>query len=346
MPQTTRRDLLRFAALGALLPPAAMGPAWAAEGKTAVVPGLLYAVGQKFDRSFNEGALAGAERFTAGTGAHLVEFLPQSPAEFERGIQGLIRRKATDVAVIGFYYATPLAQLAPRHPAIRFTLVDAVVEAPNVRAVVFKEHEGAFLAGVLAALASKTGTVGFIGALDIPLIRRFVAGYTQGARHARADARVLVNVVGTTPAAFNDPTTGTEVAVSQMERGADVLFAGAGTSNFGIFGAAKDRGCLAIGVDSNQNPLYPGTILTSMLKRVDRAVEETFRAASAGTWTAGTTALGLAEDGVGLAMDENNRPLLTPAMLARVEDAREAIVRGRIAVADSLPPATGAGGLP
>lgn len=341
MPHIARRNLLRLAAIGVLMPPAAVWPGGAAGAGTAVVPGLLYAVGQKFDHSFNEGALAGAERFTRAGGAHLVEFLPQSLAEFDRGIQGLARRKVTDVAVIGFYYATPLAQAAPRYPDIRFTLIDAVVEAANVRSVVFKEHEGAFLAGVLAALASKTGVVGFIGALDIPLIRRFIAGYTQGARHARPDVRVLVNFVGTTPAAFSDPSTGAEVALSQIERGADVLFAGAGTSNFGVFGAAKDKGCLAIGVDSNQNPLYPGTILTSMLKRVDRAVEGTFQAASTGTWTAGTAALGLAEDGVGLAMDDNNRPLLTPAMLAQLDAARDAIVQGRITVADTLPPATG-----
>lgn len=346
MPITTRRTLLRRTALGAaglLVSPRPVSPARAAGP---VTPGLLYAVGQKFDRSFNEGALAGAERFAQAAATPLVEFLPQSPAEFERGIQGLARRGVTDVAVIGFYYATPLAQLAPRSPAIRFTLVDAVVEAPNVRSVVFKEHEGAFLTGVLAALASKTGAIGFIGALDIPLIRRFIAGYTQGARHARPDARVLVNFVGTTPAAFNDPATGTEVAVSQIQHGADVLFAGAGTSNFGVFAAARDKGVLAIGVDSNQNALYPGTILTSMLKRVDRAVEGTFQAAAAGTWTAGTTALGLAEDGVDLAIDANNRPLLTPAMLDRVDQARAAIVQGRITVADTLPPADPAGAPP
>ncbi|MCW2245857.1 basic membrane protein A [Azospirillum fermentarium] len=347
MPITTRRTLLRHTALGAacglLALPAGLWPVRPLQAASPVVPGLLYAVGQKFDRSFNEGALAGAERFAQATGAKTVEFLPQSPAEFERGIQGLARHKVTDVAVIGFYYATPLAQVAPRYPAVRFTLVDAVVEAPNVRSVVFKEHEGAFLTGVLAALASKTGTIGFIGALDIPLIRRFIAGYTQGARHARPDARVLVNFVGTTPAAFNDPATGTEVAVSQIQRGADVLFAGAGTSNFGVFATAKDKGVLAIGVDSNQNGLYPGTILTSMLKRVDRAVEGTFQAAASGTWAPGTVALGLAGDGVGLAIDDNNRPLLTPAMLERVDAARAAIIQGRITVADTLPPADAAG---
>ncbi|PWC38512.1 ABC transporter substrate-binding protein [Azospirillum sp. TSO22-1] len=296
------------------------------------VPGLVYAVGQKFDKSFNEGAFAGAERFKAATGTPYLEFQPQSTAQFEQAVQALVRRGATDVVVIGFYYATPLAALAPKHPKVRFTIVDAVVEAPNVRSITFKEQEGSFLAGVMAALASKTGTVGFVGALDIPLIRKFIAGYGQGARHARADAQLLVNFVGTTPAAFNDPTTGAEIARSQFQRGADVVFAGAGVSNFGVFSAAHDEGRLAIGVDSNQNHLYPGTMLTSMLKRTDRAVEQAFQAGRDGSWAPGVVALGLAEGGVDVAVDEHNRPLLTPAMLEAVEAARRAIVSGTLRV--------------
>lgn len=298
------------------------------------VPGLIYAVGQKFDKSFNEGAFAGAERFRQATGIPFLEFQPQSPAQFEQGVAALARRGATDIVVIGFYYATPLADLAPKFPKVRFTIVDAVVDRPNVQSITFKEQEGSFLVGALAAMASQTGTVGFIGALDIPLIRKFIAGYEAGARHARADARTLVNFVGTTPAAFNDPTTGAEVAKSQFQRGADVVFAGAGVSNFGIFSAAKDAGHLAIGVDSNQNHLYPGTILTSMLKRVDLAVERAFLDGRDGTWQPGVRALGLKEGGVDYAVDDNNRALLTPAMVEQVEAARRAIVGGALAVPD------------
>lgn len=298
------------------------------------VPGLVYAVGQKFDKSFNEGAFAGAEKFKAATGTPYIEYLPSNPAQFEQGVVALLRRGVTDVVTIGFYYATSLAKLAPRYPDVRFTIVDSVAEGPNIRSITFKEQEGSFLVGLLAALASKTGTVGFIGALDIPLLRKFAAGFAQGARHARGDATVLVNFVGTTPAAFNDPTTGAEVARAQFQRGADVVFAGAGVSNFGIFAAAKDGGRLAIGVDSNQNYLYPGTILTSMLKRVDLAVEATFEAGLKGNWTPGLRALGLAEAAVDYAVDENNRDLLTPDMLGKVEEARRAIVAGRIPVAD------------
>ncbi|PWC39944.1 ABC transporter substrate-binding protein [Azospirillum sp. TSO35-2] len=314
-------------------------PGWAATPGTtpdvvAIQPGLVYAAGQKFDKSFNEGAFAGMERFKAATGLPYLEFLPTSPVQFDQGVAALLRRGVTDVVAIGFYYATALSRLAPANPAVRFTLIDAVAEGPNIRSVTFKEQEGSFLVGVLAGLSSKTGTIGFIGALDIPLIRKFAAGFEQGARHVRGDVRVLVNFVGTTPAAFNDPTAGSEVARAQFQRGADVVFAGAGVSNFGIFATARDSGRLAIGVDSNQNYLYPGTILTSMLKRVDLAVESTLQTARRGAWTAGTVALGLADGGMDYAVDENNRDLLTPAMLEAAEAARRGIIAGRIPVTD------------
>lgn len=329
MPHPNRRSVLSCVAAGTALVLMPQQP-WAAD----IRPGLIYAAGQKFDKSFNEGAFAGAERFKAASGIPTIEYLPSNPAQFDQGVASLLRRGVTDLVAIGFYYATPLARLAPAHPAVRFTLVDAVAEAPNIRCVTFKEQEGAFLVGVIAALASKSGTVGFVGALDIPLIRKFIAGFEQGARHARGDIRVVVNFVGTTPAAFNDPTAGAEVARSQFQRGADVVFAGAGVSNFGIFAAASEAHRLAIGVDSNQNYLYPGSILTSMLKRVDLAVESSFQAALQGRWSAGTVALGLAENAVDYAVDENNRELLTPAMLDAAEAARRAIVAGRIPVAD------------
>ncbi|BAI76599.1 basic membrane protein A and related proteins (plasmid) [Azospirillum sp. B510] len=333
MPHPTRRSVLSLGAAGTML---ALSPrlSRAGTGPAAIRPGLLYAAGQKFDKSFNEGAFTGAERFKAASGIPVPEYLPSTPAQFDQGAASLLRRGVTDLVAIGFYYATPIARLAPAHPAVRFTLIDAVAEGPNIRCVTFKEQEGSFLVGVLAALASKSGTIGFIGALDIPLIRKFIAGFEQGARHARGDIRLLVNFVGTTPAAFNDPSAGAEVARSQFQRGADVLFAGAGVSNFGIFAAANEAQRLAIGVDSNQNYLYPGTILTSMLKRVDLAVESSFQAAHQGKWGAGTVALGLADGALDYAMDENNRSLVTPTMLEAVEAARRGIITGHIPVTD------------
>jgi len=297
-----------------------------------MVPALVYAVGQKFDKSFNEGAHAGAEAFKAESGLATLEYQPQSVAEFERGIAALARRGATDIAVIGFYYATPLEAVAARFPAIRFTLIDAVADRPNVRSVTFREQEGSFLTGMLAALASKSGKIGFVGALDIPLLRRFISGYQQGARYARPDVAVSVSFVGTTPAAFNDPAAGAEVARSQFESGVDVVFAGAGSSNFGVFQQAADQHRLAIGVDSNQNTLHPGTMLTSMLKRVDLAVLQAFRQGRDGSWKPGQVGLGLAEGGVDYAFDHDNEALIPPAMRAKVERARAEIVAGRLQV--------------
>ena len=324
-----RACLMALMALGLGLTLGA-GRGWAADP----VPALVYAVGQKFDKSFNEGAHAGAERFKAETGVGYLEFQPQAVAEFERGVGALVRRGATDIVVIGFYYATPLETVAGRFPQVHFTLVDAAADRPNIRSVVFREQEGSFLVGMLAALASQTGRVGFIGALDIPLLRRFIGGFEQGARYARPGVAVPVAFVGTTPAAFNDPSAGAEVARSLFEAGADVVFAGAGSSNFGIFQQAADMHRLAIGVDSNQNYLHPGAMLTSMLKRVDLAVFQAFQAARDGRWQPGVSRLGLAEGGLDYAVDHYNEHLITPGMRAKVEQARADIIAGRIIVED------------
>jgi basic membrane protein A len=162
--------------------------------------------------------------------------------------------------------------VAKEFPKLNFVIVDMVVGLPNVQSVVFKEQEGSFLVGAMAAMASKTGKVGFVGGMDIPLIRRFQCGYEQGAKFANAKAEVFANMTGTTGAAWNDPTRGGELAKAQFAKGADVVFAAAGGTGTGVYQAAKDSGKLAIGVDSNQNHLQPGTMLTSMLKRVDVAV--------------------------------------------------------------------------
>jgi basic membrane protein A len=323
---------MRRRALQAALALVALFAAAAAPG---IVPGIVYAVGQKFDKSFNEAAYVGVSRFKSETGISVLEYEPGSAAQFEQAIAGLARRGATDIVAVGFYYATPLAGLALRFPKLRFTLIDGVADRPNVRSVVFKEQEGAYLAGMLAAMASKTGSIGFIGAMDIPLIRKFVVGYQEGAAAARTDIKVIVNFIGNTPAAFSDPTAGGELARSQFDRDADVVFAGAGASNFGIFQQAVDRGRLAIGVDANQNGLHPGSILTSQLKRVDLAVERAFASAHDGTWKPGVVALGLAEDAVGLAFDDNNAKLVTPEMRSRLEQARADIIAGRIVVTDA-----------
>ena len=222
-----------------------------------------------------------------------------------------------------------LEKVAKEFPNIHFTIIDSVVDLPNVQSVVFKEQEGSFLVGVLAALASKSGKVGFVGGMDIPLIRRFQCGFEQGIKYANPKAELIANMTGTTPAAWNDPGRGAELAKGQFDRGVDVVYAAAGSTGIGVLQAAKDRGKLGIGVDSNQNHLHPGTMLTSMLKRVDLAAYNSFKAAQAGTWKGGVQVLGLKEGGVDWALDKYNEKLITPDMKAKVEAAKADIVVGQ-----------------
>jgi basic membrane protein A len=198
------------------------------------------------------------------------------------------------------------------------------------------EHEGSFLVGYLAALASKSGKVGFVGGMDIPLIRRFACGYIQGARHANAKIEVMQNMTGTTPAAWNDPGRGAELAKGQFDRGVDVIYAAAGGTGIGVLQAAKDRGMLGIGVDSNQNHLHPGTMLTSMVKRVDLVAYQSFKAAAAGTWKPGLQVLGLKEGGVDWALDQHNDKLVTPAMRRQMDTVKAGIISGSIKVHDYM----------
>jgi basic membrane protein A len=210
------------------------------------------------------------------------------------------------------------------------------VNQPNVLSIVFKEHEGSFLVGMAAAMASKSGKVGFVGGMDIPLIRRFALGYEEGAKYVNPKIEIFQNMTGTTPAAWNDPTRGGELARSQFDRGADVVYAAAGATGLGVLQAAKDKGRLAIGVDSNQNYIHPGTILTSMIKRVDLAVYETFKIAREGLWKSGVRSLGVAEGGVGYTIDEYNRRLITADMENRLQQARADIMAGKIKVTDYM----------
>ncbi len=314
----------------AVLALAGLSTATAAEFR----PGVVYGIGGKFDKSFNEAAYQGAEAFKEKTGIAYLEFEINTAAQREQALRKMARRETSVIVAVGFGLASSVEVVAAEYPETKFTLIDAVVEAPNVQSVVFKEEEGSFLVGMLAAMASKTGRVGFVGGMDIPLIRKFACGYEQGAKHVAPEIQVLVNMTGNTPEAWNDPTKGGELARSQFDRGADVVFAAAGGTGVGVYQAAKDLGKLAIGVDSNQNHLHPGTMLSSMVKRVDVAVREAFATAQAGTWAPGVTVLGLAEDGVGWALDEHNRALVSAEMESSLGAARAEIVAGKIAVAD------------
>ena len=300
------------------------------------VPAIVFDMGGKFDKSFNEAAYAGAERFKKETAIAYREFEVTNEAQREQALRNMARRGSQVVVGIGFSQASGMERVAREFPNLKFAIVDAVVDLPNVQSIVFKEHEGSFLVGMAAAMASKTGKIGFVGGMDIPLIRRFALGYEEGAKYVNAKIEIYRNMTGTTPAAWNDPTRGGELARSQFDRGADVIYAAAGATGLGVLQAAKDKGRLAIGVDSNQNHIHPGSVLTSMIKRVDLAVYEAFKAARDGTWKAGVRSLGLAEGGVGFSLDQHNRGLITAEMEKRLQQARADIVAGKIKVTDYM----------
>jgi len=299
-------------------------------------PAVVYDMGGKFDKSFNQAAYDGAEQFKRETGAKYREFEPTNDAQREQAMRRLAKRGANPIVAIGFNQAAAVEKVAKEFPDLKFTIVDMVVDLPNVNSVVFKEHEGSFLVGALASLASKSAKIGFVGGMDIPLIRRFACGYVQGAKHINGGVEVFQNMTGSTPSAWNDPGRGAELAKSQFDRGADVVYAAAGGTGIGVYQSAKDNGKLAIGVDSNQNYLQPGTMLTSMVKRVDVAVYESFMGVRNGTWKAGIQVLGLKEGGVGWALDEHNSPLVSADMKGKVEALKADIIAGKINVHDYM----------
>ncbi|MBJ7312056.1 BMP family protein [Rugamonas sp. CCM 8940] len=296
--------------------------------------GIVYDAGGKFDKSFNQSAFEGATRFQKETNIKFIEVQASSDTQAEQVLRGLARKNLDLIASIGFAQTQAVQKVAKEFPKVRFVLIDGVAQGANVNSVTFKEEEGSYLVGVAAAMASKSKKLGFIGGIDIPLIRTFACGYTQGAKAAFAKAEVTQNMVGTTSSAWNDPAKGGELARSQFDRGVDVVFAVAGGSGMGTLQTAKEKGKLAIGVDSNQNGLYPGSILTSMVKRVDNAVYDSFMQMKAGTWKAGVTAKGLKEGGVDWALDDNNRKLISPEIEKRVLGARKDIIDGKIKVID------------
>lgn len=301
----------------------------AAVGAALAQPALIYEMGGKFDRSFNQAASQGAERWKKETGKPYLEYEIQNAAQREQAARRFAERGADPVVGIGFPQASSIEAVARDFPQRRFAIIDIVVNLPNVQSFVFREHEGAFLAGVLGALASKSGKLGFVGGQDVPLVRKVLCGYEQGARHANPRVRVVSAMTGTTNAAWTDPARGAELTRAQAAQGVDIVFAAAGSTGLGVLQAAKDLGILGIGVDSNQNGLHPGAVLTSMLKRTDVAVYQAFKGVKPGV-----TVLGLKEDALDLAFDEHNARLVTPEMRRRVEAAKADIIAGRIAVVD------------
>jgi len=298
-------------------------------------PALVYDLGGKFDKSFNEAAFNGAERWAQETGGSYKDIEMQSEAQREQALRRFAEAGFNPVVTVGFSFSSTLEAIAGDYPDTKFVTIDGYVDPekfPNVKSILFSEHEGSYLVGMMAAMASESGTVGFIGGMDIPLIRKFACGYAEGVKAVNPDATIVANMTGTTPAAWNDPVKGSELANAQIGQGADVIYAAAGGTGIGVLQTAADEGILSIGVDSNQNHLHPGKVLTSMTKRVDNAV---FDSMTAGTeLEAGVEVLGLAEDGVGYALDEHNAELVTEEMKTAVEDAKAKIAAGEIEVHD------------
>lgn len=299
---------------------------------SAAGPAVLYDLGGKFDKSFNESAYTGASRWKEETGENFAEVELQSDAQREQALRRFAESGANPVVMAGFGFATPLSEVADDYPDTKFVIIDMVVDKPNVRSIVFNEHEGSYLVGMMAAMASESGTVSFIGGMDIPLIRKFACGYAQGAKSIGEDVEVIANMTGTTGAAWNDPVKGSELTLAQISQGSDVVFAAAGGTGLGVLQTAADEDILSIGVDANQNYLHPGKVLTSMLKRVDNAVYEAFLAGV--DVEPGVNAMGLDSGGVGYALDEHNAELVTAEMKEQVDAAMADIASGEVNVHD------------
>ena len=264
----------------------------------------------------------------------MVEFEAANYTQIEQGMRKVADRGATLIVAMGFAQADAVAAIAPQYPDVNFVAVDVCwVDDPagNIYQACYLEHEGSFLVGVIAAMASKTGTIGFVGGMDIPLIRKFQGGYEQGALHVNPNIKILANMTGTTPEAWNNPTKGAELTKAQIDGGADVVYQAAGGTGIGVLQAAADAGIYGIGVDTNQNWMHPGSMLTSMLKRLDLTIFEQAEKTAAGTFEPGINILGLAQGMVGYATEDG---MVTDEMAAAADAAAAGIIDGSISVAD------------
>lgn len=317
--------------------------------------GIVFDIGGKDDRSFNAAAYDGVKCAESGKhpdgtpcdkaalGIVLRDVEPGDPTSIEPALRAFAERNYNLVIGIGFAQAPILEAVAKDYPNVNFAIVDGVSQLPNVASLVFKEHQGSYLVGMIAAKTSKTGVIGFVGGMDIPLIHRFAKGYEEGARAVNPNIRVIENYVGVTDGAWNNPGRGKELSLAQIEKGADVIFTAAGNSGLGAFDAVEQAGKkdgrathFVIGVDSNQNGVKPGFVLTSMVKRVDNAVYQIVQDVIGGKFEGGIHVFGLEKDGVGFSMDQYNQDLITPEVLQEVEVSRQKIISGQIQVTDAM----------
>lgn len=320
--------------LAALLPHAS----FAAESKPANAvfkPAIVYLYsGNESDRAFIDAARTGVERAEREFTIKVAEHRMMGSENITATIKRVADSGASPIIAVGYQNVMPVLNLAERYPAVKFTVVDGLVPPlfPNVQSIIFKDHEGAFLVGMIAARNSKNAHLGFIGGMDVPLIRNFSKGYAQGARYADPEVNITVDMVGSTPEAWSDPKAAHALARKQFEQGADVIFAAAGGSGVGVLKAAKESGKYAIGVDTNQNGLFPGTVLTSLVKRVDIAVYDSLKKSYQNSWSPGIKYLGIREGALDYAVDEHNRSLIPEKLIEEVATAKEKIINGSITV--------------
>ena len=319
------------------------GQSSAAEDKSKIKVGIVFDIGGKDDRSFNAAAWEGVQRAAKDFPIVLRDIEPGTPNAIEPAMRAFAERNFDLIIGVGFAQAPIMESVAKDYPNIHFAIIDGVSELPNVASLVFKEHEGSYLVGMLAAKTSRTGTIGFLGGMDIGLIHRFAKGYEEGAKAVNPNIRVIYNYVGVTDSAWNNPGKGKELSLAQIGKGADVIFTAAGNSGLGAFDAVEQQGKqngrathFVIGVDSNQNMVKPGFVLTSMVKRVDNVVYNIVQDVVNKRFSPGLHVFGLDKDGVGYAMDENNKSLITPEAVQETEAAKKKIIDGQIKVTDAM----------
>ena len=319
------------------------GGSSAAEDKSKIKVGIVFDIGGKDDRSFNAAAWQGVQRAAHDLPIVLRDIEPGTPNAIEPAMRAFAERNFDLIIGVGFAQAPIMESVAKDYPHIQFAIIDGVSNLPNVASLVFKEHEGSYLVGILAAKASRTGTIGFLGGMDIGLIHRFAKGYEEGAKSVNPNIRIIQNYVGVTDAAWNNPGKGKELSLAQIGKGADVIFTAAGNSGLGVFDAVEQQGKengrathFVIGVDSNQNMVKPGFVLTSMVKRVDNAVYDIVNDVVNHRFSPGLHVFGLDKDGVGYAMDDNNKDLVSPEAIQEAETAKKKIISGEIKVTDAI----------
>jgi basic membrane protein A and related proteins len=329
---------------------------YASDDKSKIHVGIVFDIGGKDDRSFNAAAWAGVKCAETGRlpdgktscGKPAMDIVlrdvePGNPTSIEPAMRAFAERGYDLIIGVGFAQAPIMESVAKDYPNLHFAIIDGVSQLPNVASLVFKEHEGSYLVGIIAAKTTRTNTLGFVGGMDIPLIHRFETGFEEGAKSVNPKIQIIQNYVGVTDAAWNNPGKGKELSLAQIGKGADVIFTAAGNSGLGAFDAVEQAGQengrathFVIGVDSNQNMVKPGFVLTSMVKRVDNAVYDIVKLVVERKFQGGFHVFGLESDGVGYVMDQNNKDLVSPEAIKEAEEAKKKIIAGQIKVTDAM----------